>query len=244
MFTFDDGYANNLAAIDLLEQAGVPVMLSVNPDIARSGESFWWDVLYRELHRRGATPAQIDDERLRLIRAEPAAIRRELAGRFGEDALRPIDDHDRPLTLAEVRALAARPGVSFANHTSDHQWLVGRDRDVVTVALQRAQQDLLELVGSAPPAVTYPYGRYDDVTLECCRSLGFEVGFSGDFGKARLPHGLRGAARLQLPRCVIFGDRSIADQCENTHTEWRLSWTIRGWMRNLRAPGPARAAWP
>jgi peptidoglycan/xylan/chitin deacetylase (PgdA/CDA1 family) len=217
-------------------------MLSVNLDIARSGESFWWDVLYRELHRRGATPAAIAGERLRLMAAEPASIRRELCSRFGEAALRPVDEHDRPLNIEELRTLAARTGISFANHTSDHRSLIGRERDAVMAALQQTQRELQALSGVAPSAVTYPYGQYDEVTLDCCRALGFEVGFTGEFGKARLPDSLAGGARMRLPRCVIFGDRSIADQCENTHVDWRPSWTIRRWFRRVQGaaiPGPA-----
>jgi peptidoglycan/xylan/chitin deacetylase (PgdA/CDA1 family) len=244
MFTFDDGYANNLAAIDLLEQAGVPAMLSVNLDIVRAGESFWWDVLYRELRRRGASPAQIARERDRLLPKEPATVRQELAGRFGEAALRPCDEYDRPLTVAELRALASRPSISLANHTSDHWALTARDRETILDSLRQTQLELQELSGERPSAVTYPFGQYDEVTLECCRSLQFEVGFTGEFGKARLPESLRGGARMRLPRCVIFGDRSIAAQCESTHMDWRPSWTIRRWTRRLLGHARPRTALP
>jgi peptidoglycan/xylan/chitin deacetylase (PgdA/CDA1 family) len=156
----------------------------------------------------------------------------------------PIDEHDRPLTLDELQMLAARPGISFANHTSDHQSLIGRDREDVMAALRRTQQELQELSGEAPAAVTYPYGQYDEVTLECCRSLGFSVGFTGEFGKARLPDSLRGAARMRLPRCVIFGDRSITAQCESTHVDWRPSWTLRRWLRQMQGNGMSRTPLP
>lgn len=242
MFTFDDGYANNLAAINLLEQAGVPALLSINLDSARAGQSFWWDVLYRELRKRGAPPAQITDERERMISRPPPAIHEELLRRFGDECLRPYGDLDRPLSVEEVRALARRPTISFANHTSDHQSLRGRDREAVMHTLRHTQQELEELTGVAPAAVTYPFGQYDEVTLECCRALGFELGFTGEFGKARLPEALHGGARMRLPRSVIFGDRSIAAQCESTHVDWRPSWTIRRWMR--REPATPRTTYP
>jgi len=244
MFTFDDGYANNLAAIDMLERAGVPSMLSVNLDILRSGESFWWDVLYRELHRRGVPVTEIARERQRLMDVEPASIRAELVSRFGESALRPCDEHDRPLTIDELRALAARPAISLANHTSDHRSLVGGDRAAIMASLRDTQRDLAELSGTTPLAVTYPYGQYDESAIDSCRALGFDVGFTGEFGKARLPEGLRGRARMRLPRCVIFSDRPIAGQCESTHVDWRPSWTIRRWVRRMHGNGIPRMMAP
>ena len=242
MFTFDDGYANNLAAVTMLERAGVPVMLSANMTMVRSGESFWWDVLYRELRKSGAKQDAIERARARLIPMDPAAVRQELAQRFGDEALRPRGDVDRPLTIAELQDLARRPTVSFANHTSDHRLLRGRDRASVTASLAETQREIKELSGTEPVAVTYPYGVYDDVTLQCCRDLRFEVGFTGRFGKAMLPDELRGTARMRLPRCVIYGDRPIAAQCESTHLDWRPSWTVRRWLQRLQSnlyPGPA-----
>jgi peptidoglycan/xylan/chitin deacetylase (PgdA/CDA1 family) len=245
MFTFDDGYANNRAGIDMLEAAGVPALLSVNLALAQAGESFWWDVLYRELHKSGASLALIDRERARLIAAEPAAIRAELVGRFGVEALSPYGEHDRPFSVAELQELARRPTISFANHTSDHRLLRGRDHTSVMASLLQTQQQLTKVIGAAPLAVTYPYGLYDEVTLECCRALDFQVGFTGAFGKARLPDSLRGRDRLLLPRCVISGDRPVAVQCESTHLDWRLSWTLRRWMRRMReSVSPPRAALP
>jgi peptidoglycan/xylan/chitin deacetylase (PgdA/CDA1 family) len=236
MFTFDDGYANNLAAFDMLERAGVPALLSVNTGNTLSGEAFWWDVLYRELRAAGESTARIDLERDRLIDTPPADVRRELGRRFGEDAFRARGELDRPISVAELRSLAARPLISIANHTVDHESLAGGDRQRVEASLRRSQQQLHQLIGRTSTAIAYPYGRYDEATLASCRELSFEIGLTGRFGK--LPHAAGGVgpgtSSLQLPRCVVFGDRPIEDQCENTHLDWKPSWMVRQFLHGSR----------
>jgi peptidoglycan/xylan/chitin deacetylase (PgdA/CDA1 family) len=246
MFTFDDGYANNLTAVDMLEAAGVPALFSINTGNTRSGDSFWWDVLYRELTATGSSPGQIDRERSRLIEIEPAAIRQELIARFGEGAFRARGNHDRPMNVAELRTLASRPLMSIGNHTIDHGLLAGRDRDRLSATLRHAQQDMQELIGATPIAIAYPFGRYDDVTIACCRSLAIQVGLTGEFGKARVPADVRDDGRLlRLPRCVIYADRPIDDQCENTHMDWKPSWMIRRYLRQWRkTPSAPPSAMP
>jgi peptidoglycan/xylan/chitin deacetylase (PgdA/CDA1 family) len=235
LFTFDDGYANNLAALDLLEAAGVPALVSVNTANTRSGEAFWWDVLYRELMASGASHARIASERGRLMEMEPADIHRELTSRFGADAFRARGEHDRPLTAGELRSLAGRPLISIGNHTADHRLLAGRGHDGLIDTLEMSQRDLEELTGVTPVAIAYPYGRYDDATLAACQSMDFQVGLTGEFGKFRCVDRVPDRTRmLQLPRCVIYGDRPIADQCENTHTDWKPSWMIRRMLRSSR----------
>lgn len=234
MFTFDDGYANNVAAFEMLEAAGVPVLFSVNTANVRSGESFWWDVLYRELTARGASSAQIERERTRMIEMPPAAIRTELLARFGSDAFTARGEHDRPISAAELRALAGRPLISLGNHTMDHQLLEGGDEEQLVRSLMRAQRELEDLTGVAPRIIAYPYGRYDEMTIACCQALAFEAGLTGEFGKVRLAGLSSTSRRLQLPRCVIYGDRAIANQCENTHLDWKPSWMVRRILRQWR----------
>jgi peptidoglycan/xylan/chitin deacetylase (PgdA/CDA1 family) len=234
MFTFDDGYANNLAALDLFESAGAPVLVSINTGNTRSGESFWWDVLYRELLADGASADRIDRERSRLIALAPAEIRAELVARFGYDAFRARGDYDRPLSVAELQSLARRPMITLGNHTIDHTPLDGGDREAVSRLLHRSQQDCLELCGSTPTAIAYPFGRYDDVTIACCDALDIKVGLTGEFGKASFDAFRERSRMLRVPRCVICGDRPIAPQCENMHTDWKPSWMVRRWFGKAR----------
>jgi peptidoglycan/xylan/chitin deacetylase (PgdA/CDA1 family) len=235
MFTFDDGYANNLAALDMFESAGAPVLMSINTGNTRSGESFWWDVLYRELSAAGTPTEQIYHERSRLIEMTPAEIRTELVARFGPHAFRARGDQDRPLSVAELQALARRPLITLGNHTIDHALLDGGDREAVSRSLRRSQQDCLELSGSTPTAIAYPFGRYDDVTIACCDALAIKVGLTGEFGKASFADVGERSRMLRVPRCVICGDRPIAPQCENMHMDWKPSWMVRRWFRRARS---------
>ena len=53
MLTFDDGYANNLRALPIMRQYNVPATFFITGGNVMSGEAFWWDVLHREMTRRG-----------------------------------------------------------------------------------------------------------------------------------------------------------------------------------------------
>ena len=59
MATFDDGYANNVHVQPILEEYEIPAVFFISTGHVLAGKPFWWDVLYRELWRRGASAKQI-----------------------------------------------------------------------------------------------------------------------------------------------------------------------------------------
>lgn len=72
-------------------------------------------------------------------------------------------------------------GVTFANHSATHGHLVRRDagesegawRDRVTADIGRAQERLVERLGSAPMLFAYPYGEYDLALAAIVDGLGY-----------------------------------------------------------------------
>jgi peptidoglycan/xylan/chitin deacetylase (PgdA/CDA1 family) len=117
LLSFDDGYYSNVRALPVLEAAGAPAVLYVSSGNVKYGKAFWWDVLYRENQRRGASRKQLCDQILRSKRRKTADVELELLRDMGPAALRPCGDLDRPFTPAELKNFAAHPLISLGNHT-------------------------------------------------------------------------------------------------------------------------------
>ena len=119
MLTFDDGYANNLRILPLLREFDIPSTIFVATHYIVNQRAFWWDVLYRNRTRQGATPDMIRAEEQPLMAARRVEVEAYLTREFGSDALAPVGDLDRPLTVEELRAVAEDPLICIGNHMSD-----------------------------------------------------------------------------------------------------------------------------
>lgn len=102
-------------------------------------------------------------------------------------------------------------GVSFANHSASHDYLVrrlpGEDdgawRERIRADIARAQQRLLDELGSAPMLFAYPFGEYDSALAGLVRELGY-VAFgqhSGAIGMLSDPRALP-----RFPMAEAFAD--------------------------------------
>lgn len=96
-------------------------------------------------------------------------------------------------------------GVTFANHTATHDYLVRRNKGEttnqwkarITKDIQRAQKRLKEELGSAPKLFAYPYGEYNTELSKIVSNMGFIA-----FGQHSGPAGIDGDL-LALPRFPI-----------------------------------------
>ncbi len=210
MLTFDDGYANNLRALPLLRQYGVPAAFFITGGNVASGEAFWWDVLHRELTRRGIGRAGAVAERQRLKAMPTYAIKNTLRAMFGKDVLRPAGETDRPMTPAEARSLAAEPLATIGNHSMDHDLLTRIPAEKAERQIAECQALMTEWTGEAPHVVAYPNGNYDEGIISFCKSLGLRTGLSASPGKSRLP--LDASLRMQLPRHAVGGGEGLTRQ--------------------------------
>jgi peptidoglycan/xylan/chitin deacetylase (PgdA/CDA1 family) len=182
--TFDDGYANNLRALPLLAEAGMPTTIFLASGAILRQRCFWWDVAYREWRAEGAIHATIE-RRLRALKAEhrtSAAIEARLVARYGEAAFAPVGDADRPLTPAEVARLAATPGVALGNHTRGHDYLPELDDAAIRASIDHCQADIVALGGRAPVAIAYPNGDHDARVATLARAAGLRIGITSQPG--------------------------------------------------------------
>jgi peptidoglycan/xylan/chitin deacetylase (PgdA/CDA1 family) len=178
VITFDDGYSNNARARPVLEEFAVPATFFISTSHVAEQKAFWWDALYREGHKRGATAASLHKQRQLLKGLRADQIESRMTGWFGARALQPLGDCDRPFTTGELTAFARSPYVALGNHTSDHGILTNYDPPGVRAQVLGAQQFLAGVTGTPPRSIAYPNGGYDATVLEALRDTGLEIGLT------------------------------------------------------------------
>ncbi len=235
MITFDDGYYNNTLALPVLEEFRVPAVFFVSTDHVAQAKGFWWDVLYRELSARGATPRAIYREGVGMKSKRTDQIEADLVSRFGPDALRPRGEIDRPFTPEELRTFAAHPYVHLGNHTANHAILTNYSAGEVRDQILGAQEALRAMTGVSPTVIAYPNGAHTRTILQTCDDLGLKVGFTTRPEKNALPLDARPPALLRLGRFVPHGDDPIESQCRTYRSDLLLYGKFRdGYLRFLR----------
>jgi peptidoglycan/xylan/chitin deacetylase (PgdA/CDA1 family) len=174
--TFDDGYANNLRAVEILREYGVPATFFISTNYVIEGKSFWWDVIHRERSRRGMTAEQCLAEIYALQTTPRRDIEAFICAEFGAAALQPIGDTDRPMTAAELRRFATEPLVTVGNHTADHALLTVLADDAVRDQITMSQTALREMTGTIAEVIAYPHGLCDDRVVRLASEGGLRMG--------------------------------------------------------------------
>jgi peptidoglycan/xylan/chitin deacetylase (PgdA/CDA1 family) len=225
--TFDDGYANNLtAALPSLTAHGVPATLFVATGYIGGPDEFWWDEIERLVCVERAADAApvleltVGGDSLRLAMDEGAAAKqivlwlqarpaggvdeglvavRRWAGVEGKSAAR---DTHRPLTLDELRQLAASDQIEIGAHTRNHLRLSAQDVEVQRAEIERSRTDIESWLGATPAAFAYPFGApgtdYSPQTVTVVEEAGFDRAVSGSPTLVR-----RSSPRYELPRWFV-----------------------------------------
>jgi peptidoglycan/xylan/chitin deacetylase (PgdA/CDA1 family) len=144
---------------------------------------------YRELH-----------ERLRPMRA---SIRDELLAQLAQHL---VDGDAWPAlhcacSLAEVRRLAAAPGIEIGAHTARHPLLAALSTVEQRAEIDTSRMMLAEIVGSPMRSFAYPYGGrrdFSDETAAIVRDLGFTSACANIAGDV-----MAGTDSYRLPRRLV-----------------------------------------
>jgi len=220
--TFDDGYANNLRMLPLLERYDIPATFYITTGNVEEQRCFWWDVVYRERHRQGMTKPSIAREQKMLKEKHHQDILDYLRQEFGDGCLRPWSETDRPMTIEELQDFARHPLVHIGNHTRDHCLLDQYSDAEAERQIIRAQQDLGSWLGKAPTGIAYPNGNYSDAAVAAVRNTGLRYGLSLDKCKTPLPLESSQSSIFTLGRFTLWGRNDIDAQCEITRSDIRL----------------------
>jgi peptidoglycan/xylan/chitin deacetylase (PgdA/CDA1 family) len=218
LMTFDDGYYNNQRALPVLEEFQTPGIFFISTGHVKSGRAFWWGAVYREMRKRGRT----DEETLRAIafykRYRTSEVESKVRAEFGDHALEPVSDLERPFRPAELAEFASHPLVHLGNHTRDHAILTNYSKMEIREQIQGAQDDIQEMTGRTPQVIAYPNGNESSGVIEIAREIGLRLGMICRSGKNRLPIRLSANTAMILKRFTLLGSRDIGRQCRATRS--------------------------
>jgi peptidoglycan/xylan/chitin deacetylase (PgdA/CDA1 family) len=234
MLTFDDGYFNNVLALPVLEEFGVPALFFISTSHVLRNKCFWWDALYRERTARGASPRTIYHEALALKSLRTDQVESQLRTRFGASVLTPRSDIDRPFAPDELRRFAASPLVHLGNHTADHAILPNYAPREIRRQIADAQQSLRAITGKAPVAIAYPNGAHSQQVTQIAREEGLKIGFTIRPQKVSIPIAADSADVMRLGRFVPKGRRRMSPQCRAYRSDLQLYDKFRAgylWIR-------------
>ena len=171
LLTFDDGYRSVFTlARPILQKYSMPAVVFVCSDPVEKRELLWYDAAARSIGESGV------DAVGRLPYAEWQAACAKFDLRASED------DPTSPLTIHEVKTLAATPGIELGGHTTTHIRLTTASRDEQHRQVIRNKQRLEEWIGAPIRAFAYPNGLpesdYDNESIELVKAAGYELAFT------------------------------------------------------------------
>lgn len=216
------------AARPALEQARLPATVFLPVALVEQGRPFWWDELQAILLSADAETIEVDAKIVRIGEKNPDdrrwapgarprtrrqkaflsiwAMLRERAPRelgAAMDQLRrqvprgAEQNNARPMTPAEVREVASER-ISFGSHALTHPWLTSLERAAKSREIRGSVDRFTEIVGVPPTSFAYPYGAYDEESVQLVR----EAGFACACTTVNEPVGAR-ASPFKLPRMQV-----------------------------------------
>ncbi len=226
LVTFDDGYYNNHIALSILKEYRLSATFFISANHIAENKCFWWDVIYRERIKRNATTDQINNEFIALKQKKNDAIEEYIIDTFGEKALRPIGDIDRPFTPSELKSFSTEPFVSLGNHTSNHAILTNYPHSEIKSEIVNSQNYIFSITGITPIIISYPNGNYSEEILTISKEIGLKLGITVNEHKNYLPINLQGIDPLLLNRYMVWGNREVKKQCACFRSDIQLKDTI------------------
>jgi peptidoglycan/xylan/chitin deacetylase (PgdA/CDA1 family) len=225
--TFDDGFANNLRLLDLLAREQVHATIFPSANHVRDGKAFWWNVVYRERNRRGeggSVAAECGALRARTVEE----VERHLTAEFGPNALQPVGDVDRPLSVEELREIASSQWIEIGNHTLDHAVLDLYPPSEAEEQVAGAQRWLGEVLGREPFVIAYPNGNADDALAGLARRSGLRIGVTVVPELNRLPYS--DDRRMRLGRFRVVFDHRERQRMRAVRSSVQLAAAARGFV--------------
>jgi peptidoglycan/xylan/chitin deacetylase (PgdA/CDA1 family) len=217
MITFDDGYFNNTLALDVLAQFHAPATFFISSDHVLQNKGFWWDAFSRELAEHGAGDRARNAEIRRVKSWSSQRIEDWLRQRYGQSALTPRGDLDRPFRPDELRDFSREKWVHIGNHTRAHAILTDCTPTEMARQIAGCQADLKEITGRAPIAIAYPNGGYSRTVVNASRAAGLSVGLTVRPCVNRLALDDE-KSRMTLGRFLVSGCEDFQIQCRKMNS--------------------------
>jgi peptidoglycan/xylan/chitin deacetylase (PgdA/CDA1 family) len=250
MITFDDGYADNLRALPVLERYDANAVIFVSPGPLVRREAFWWDVVHREAAKRRIAPAEIARMVHHMRNYDFPRLQETIHDLFGQDAFAGNYEADRPMNEVELERVVASGRVEIGNHTYDHAALA-QGPEEARRQVEMAQRELLRLTGEMPVSFSFPHGLYSDMAIDVVAQAGLKFAANVDYRLNVLRNGATQAVAIDNPmmrisRIPIFGGRSLkgqfASSCARVSSGRAVAATAKSLGRLSKRMRPARSA--
>jgi peptidoglycan/xylan/chitin deacetylase (PgdA/CDA1 family) len=178
MITFDDGYFNNILAIDILNKYKIPGVFFITTSHVMENKSFWWDVIYKYRIKEGRSLTAIRSEQRSLKSFKYDYIDNYIAENFGAKSTTPVSDIDRPFTESELKTVSQSPYVSIGTHSHNHSILINYNKEEILNELSLSGKILTDITGKPPISIAYPNGDFSNLVQEVTEEVGIKYAFT------------------------------------------------------------------
>ena len=211
LVTFDDGYRSVFThARPILQKYSIPAAIFVCSEPVEKRELLWYDAAARTIGERGV------DAMGRLSYSDWREACTKLDVRVSED------DPNAPLSVHEIKILAATPGFEIGGHTIGHVRLTTATSEEQRRQVLRNKQCLENWIGGVIRAFAYPHGLpirdYGADSIAVVKAAGYEFAFTtvqkfaGDDQWS-----------FEIPRFLILRGVSAAELAHRLSYSWSRS---------------------
>lgn len=192
LITFDDGYADNFQqALPVLSNLELQAVFYVATANIGTGKFFWWDEVDLRFHENREA-SSVGALRNAFNLSGDADLHEWVIGRCKQaatledremtlDTVRahlhkcPENVHHRPMSLDELRNLAASPQAVIGAHTVNHLSLGHLSYADQDAEIRTSVKQLSHWIGKPVRHFAFPYGdlaHFNDSTLSICKKAG------------------------------------------------------------------------
>jgi peptidoglycan/xylan/chitin deacetylase (PgdA/CDA1 family) len=214
MLTFDDGYYNNIYSLKILKKYNIPATFFISTYNIEKKQSFWWDVLYREMKKQNFSRREIRKEQEKYKRFKTEIIIQKLQEKYSKDSFIPKSNIDRPFLPNELRDFAKENLVVLGNHTHYHSILTNNSIDEVKNEISKSQSYLEKLTGELPKIISYPNGNYSNDILKIINDTEIKLGLTVEPRKNYHSNLAVKEEKLKLGRFFVGNWTNTREKCE------------------------------
>jgi peptidoglycan/xylan/chitin deacetylase (PgdA/CDA1 family) len=192
LVTFDDGYHSVFSlALPALQKYEIPAVVFVCSDPIENEDLFWYDAIAHSFGEAGvAAMAKLPYPEWRKACAKLV--------------IKSSNEHpNAPLSVEDLKILAATPGIEIGGHTSTHPRLAMATKKEQLTEVLRNKEALERWTGRDMRAFAYPNGLpgqdYNSDSVSVVNEAGYEFGFTTVQSYAQ-PHDMS----LEIPRFLML----------------------------------------
>ncbi len=211
LLTFDDGYRTVYSiARQILLKYLLPAVLFAHSDPIDRRWYFWFDAY-------GKMANELEVEQKKYLPYHQLQEFCQTLPRAAEE-----DSPNAPLSIDELKALAATQGIEIGGHSATHSILACATVEEQRDEILRNKQMLERWIGKSMTTFAYPNGQpgkdYNGETVNLLKENGFDLAFTTEYGFAKV-----NGNPFEVPRFLMLAGISAAELAHRICYSWRKS---------------------